>query len=331
MRFESPAFLFLILVLAGVFYMLEFYRKGAAKAVINFPGGAVAKDGKSLKIKLSQYLKYLRYIVLVLIIIAVARPQTGQITEDVHNQGIDIILTIDTSGTMRALDFAPLTRMDLARRFAINFTRARRFDRIGVVVYSAEAFTLVPVTSDRNTVLNMLATVEDGMTRIDGTALGSAILTSVNRLIDSPARSRLIILITDGENNMGEVDPITAAHIAASEGIKIYTIGVGKHGDPLFEIIGEDGRRTLVHVEDAGIDEETLIEIADITGGEFFRVLDQRGFERAMRQIDAMERTDVRDIIFSEFNERYGIFLWAAFILLLLEILLSNTFLRRLP
>jgi Ca-activated chloride channel family protein len=330
MRFATPEFLLLIPALIGIFYMFSARLK--SKAVINFsqvPGSTKGKP--SLKLKLSKYLKYLRYAVLLLFIIALARPQTGQVTEEVLNHGIDIIMAIDTSTSMMALDFKPLTRMDAAKRFAVNFVKARSYDRLGLVVFSGEAFTLVPVTSDKNAVLNAISSIEAGMTQVDGTAIGSAVVTSINRLIESPAKSRVIVLITDGNNNMGEVDPVTAANIAAQHNIRIYAIGAGSPEGAEYEVLDANDKKILIRAEEEDLDEETLKQIASVTGGAYFRVLSTKAFNEAMAQINALERTDIKSLEFSDYNERFGIFLWAAFLLLMLEIFLSNTILRRLP
>jgi Ca-activated chloride channel family protein len=232
---------------------------------------------------------------------ALARPQTGADRVEVKSEGIDIVLAIDVSGSMRAEDFRPDNRLTVAKRVAQEFVAGRAGDRIGLVVFAGGAYTQCPLTLDYGVLTDLLEEVSFG--HPDGTAVGMALATAVNRLRRAQGESRVVILLTDGQNNAGEVDPVTAAEAARALGIRVYTIGAGTDGlaqvpvdDPVF------GRR-YVQIE-AHLDEETLQEIADLTGGKYYRATSAEALERIYQEIDALEKTEVETYEYVQYNEQ---------------------------
>ena len=269
----------------------------------------------------------LRMLALVFLIIALARPQNFSAGQSVNAEGIDIAMVLDISGSMLAEDFKP-NRLEAAKNVIDNFVSARTTDRIGLVIFSREAFTQCPLTIDYSVLRNLLGDIRTGMIE-DGTAIGNGIANGINRLKDSDAESRVIILLTDGVNNAGEVDPISAAEIASTFGIRIYTIGVGTRGQAPYPVQTPFGTRyQMVPVE---IDEVILKKIADITGGEYFRATNNRALEEIYNKIDKMEKTKIEITSYRNAKELFAGWLSIGFILLLLELLASKTILRKLP
>ena len=269
----------------------------------------------------------LRMLALIFLIIALARPQNFSAGQSVNAEGIDIAMVLDISGSMLAEDFKP-NRLDAAKNVIDNFVSARTTDRIGLVIFSREAFTQCPLTIDYSVLRNLLGDIRTGMIE-DGTAIGNGIANGINRLKDSDAESRVIILLTDGVNNAGEVDPISAAEIASTFGIRIYTIGVGTRGQAPYPVQTPFGTRyQMVPVE---IDEVILKKIADITGGEYFRATNNRALEEIYNKIDKMEKTKIEITSYRNAKELFAGWLGVGFILLLLELLASKTILRKLP
>ena len=268
-----------------------------------------------------------RLIAIGLLIVALARPQSFTSGENVTSEGIDIAMVLDISGSMLAEDFKP-NRLEAAKNVIDNFVKGRTTDRIGLVVFSREAFTQCPLTIDYNVLRNLLLDIRSGMIQ-DGTAIGNAIANGVNRLKESDAKSKIIILLTDGVNNAGEVDPISAAEIAKAFGIRIYTIGVGTRGEAPYPVQTPFGTRyQMVPVE---IDEAMLTKIANITGGEYFRATNNRALEEIYNKIDKLEKTKIEITSYKNASEKYYSWLWGGLILLIVELGLSRTILRKLP
>ncbi|QXD14532.1 VWA domain-containing protein [Rhodocaloribacter litoris] len=270
----------------------------------------------------------LRMTTLALGILALARPQERNVTRERFAEGVDIMMVLDTSTSMRAQDFTP-NRFEAARNVGAEFIRGRVSDRIGLIVFAAKAYTQAPLTLDYDFLLAMLREVEIGVIE-DGTAIGTALATAVARLKDSEARSKVIILLTDGQNNRGEISPETAAEVAATMGVRIYAIGVGARGEAPFIVDHPFAgpQRRMVPVE---IDEEMLQALAEKTGGKYFRATDNEALRAIYREIGELEKTKIEERVYVDHEERYAAFLWPAFGLLLLELLLVNTRLRRLP
>ena len=329
MRFADPIYLlFLLIIPLLVFYHFKRFKK----PTIKYPElESIKLSFNQQKTKIKEWLPViLRLVVLSFIIFALARPQSGQKGEEILTKGVDIILCLDTSTSMRAEDFKPNNRFYVAKKSAEEFVKGRKHDRIGVVVFSALAFTQCPLTLDYGALIDFLDKTEIGMTQTDGTAIGSAIVTSLNRLRESNAKSKIIILLTDGRNNTGEIDPITAAKTASAIDVKIYTIGAGVPGGALYPVDDPIFGRRYVKIQD-DLDEATLSEIAHITEGAYFRATSPEGLKNIFKQIDKMEKTEIKSKEFTEYTELYLYFLFPALLLFLAELFLKNTVLRRIP
>ena len=286
---------------------------------------------KEVPSTIREYLRHIPFVVRLLaiglLIVALARPQSFTSGENVTTEGIDIAMVLDISGSMLAEDFKP-NRLDAAKNVIDNFVEGRTSDRIGLVIFSREAFTQCPLTIDYSVLRNLLLDIRSGMIQ-DGTAIGNAIANGVNRLKESDAKSRIIILLTDGVNNAGEVDPISAAEIAKAFGIRIYTIGVGTRGEAPYPVQTPFGTRyQMVPVE---IDEAMLTKIANLTGGEYFRATNNRALEDIYNKIDKLEKTKIEITSYKNASEKYHSWLWGGLLLLLVELGLSRTILRKLP
>jgi Ca-activated chloride channel family protein len=260
--------------------------------------------------------------------VALARPQTSTAETSSTTRGIDIVLALDISGSMLARDFAP-DRIAAAKEVAAGFINDRPNDRLGLVVFAAESFTQSPLTTDRSTLLNLLAQVRTGIVD-DGTAIGNGLATSVNRLRDSDARSKVIILLTDGVNNAGQVAPVTAAEIAASLGIRVYTVGVGTRGEAPYPARDAWGNVVMVSMP-VEIDEGILTEIATATGGRYFRATDRESLRAVYEEIDRLETTEIETDHFTRHEELFGRFVLLALALLVAEFLLRALYLRQIP
>jgi Ca-activated chloride channel homolog len=262
-------------------------------------------------------------------ILAAAGPRVGSARAELHSEGISITLAVDVSSSMLAEDFAPMNRLDVARRTAIDFVRARTSDRIGLVAFSGQALTQVPITTDYAVVEEAIRRLRVGILE-DGTAIGTAIATSANRLRRAPGRSKVIVLLTDGENNQGRVDPRTAAQAAATFGIRIYTIGVGTQGDaPVPTGQGPLGLR--YQTMPVKIDEQLLGEVARTTGGRYFRATDAASLANIFGEINRLEKTPVQHLVYRRYDEAYRWPLGAGLLALALELVLAGTFAVRVP
>jgi len=326
MLFRYPAFFLLVLLLPPIFL----WARRREKLEFAFSSFELLKDhSTTLRMVLFKTLPFLRAVMLLFLIAALARPSSVSSDKEYQTNGVDIMIALDISGSMLAEDFQPENRIFVAKQEAAKFIQGRENDRIGLVVFSKKAFTQCPLTLDYRILIELLSEIRVGMIA-DGTAIGMGIATAVNRLRDSNAKSKVIILITDGENNAGNIDPITAAELAKSFGIKIYAIGVGKGGmvpfpvdDPLF------GKRYVqANVE---IDETTLKRIADITGGLFFRARDTAALSEIYERINKLEKSEVKVKEYRSFNELFPFFLIPALLLLLLDIFLRRTILLKVP
>jgi Ca-activated chloride channel family protein len=271
----------------------------------------------------------LRLVAISLLVVALARPQKGAAGEEIVSEGVDIMLVIDVSSSMLAEDFRPENRLSVAKEVVSDFVERRGSDRLGMVVFARHALTKTPLTLDHDILLTQLEDVQIGSIP-DGTAIGNAIASSVNRIKDSDAKSKLMILLTDGENTAGEIDPLTAAKLAKTFGIKVYTVGVGRGGlvpypfrDPLYGVVYQN--------VEIPIDEDTLTKIADTTGGRFFRARDAESLKAVYREIDSLERTKVEQVRYVRYTELAPRFLTAALAFLLAEVVLSRTRLRTFP
>ncbi|MGP0564977.1 MULTISPECIES: vWA domain-containing protein [unclassified Nitrospina] len=274
----------------------------------------------------------LRCLAVILIVIALARPQEGRKSTEILTHGVDIMLALDTSASMQAMDFKkkdqPVDRLTIVKDVVSEFIDGREFDRMGMVVFGNEAFTQCPLTLDHNILQEFLSRLDIGVAG-DSTAIGSAIAIAVKRLKDLESKSKVIILLTDGRNNAGSIPPRQAAEIAATFGIKIYTVGVGTRGKVPFVFDGILGRQMIM--QDVEMDEESLKEIADTTNGKYFRAMDTDSLKKIYAQIDQLEKSEVKWIDHSEFKELFPYFLIPGLLLLITEITLAQTRLRRIP
>jgi Ca-activated chloride channel family protein len=277
--------------------------------------------------KMKPALFALRLLALAAIITALARPQTEDISSRTKTtKGIDIVMAIDVSSSMLARDLKP-NRLSALKEVAANFIRKRPNDRIGLVVYAGESFTQTPITSDKTIVLNALREVTYGQLN-DGTAIGMGLATSVNRLKESKAKSKIIILLTDGVNNSGFIEPQTAAELAVEFGIKTYTIGLGTNGNALSPIAYNPDGTFRYGMRQVEIDEKLLEEIADVTGGQYFRATNNSKLEAIYDEINKLEKTEVEEFKYYKYEEKFRSFILLAGVLLLVEWLLRNTLFR---
>ena len=287
----------------------------------------------TLRQKLARWLIYLRIAALGLFIIALARPQMPLTETKVNAEGIDIVLALDSSGSMLAEDFLignkRYNRLAIVKRVVEDFIRKRDSDRIGMVAFAARAYTVCPLTLDYDWLIRNLERVKIG-TIEDGTAIGSAIATSLNRLKNSDAKSKVIILLTDGVNNTGDISPLTAAQMAQALGVKIYTIGAGSKNEVPYPVQDFWGNTVYQNVK-IELDEKTLKAIADTTGGAYFRATDTESLKAIYTQIDAMEKTRVQAPEYKKYKELFPGFVFAGILFLLSEVILSRTWLVRLP
>lgn len=323
-EFAHIEFLWALLVipLLITWYVLRYWNRQSA---MGFSATQFIGTDRGLRTYLVHLALALRLLVLAALIIALARPQSSSSWQDITTEGIDIIIAVDISSSMLARDFEP-NRLESAKEVAIEFIKNRPNDRIGLVVYSGESFTQCPLTTDHEKLINLFQKVEHGMI-VDGTAIGMGLANSVNRLKESDAKSRVVILLTDGENTAGSIPPLTSAEIAATFGVKVYTIGVGTKGKAPILMPDMFGRQT-VQMMDVNIDEESLQEIADLTGGAYFRATNERALKDIYSEIDQMEKTVIEE---TQYEKKYEEFLPVALIalgLLLAEYLLRKLVLR---
>ncbi|UCC73669.1 MAG: VWA domain-containing protein [Gemmatimonadota bacterium] len=305
MTFENP-WAFLLLIVFPLWWLWRRERGGFRYS----RGEVAARAGRGISRWASQVPPLLRGLAVLSLIFALARPQTGVTTEEVEAEGIAIALVMDISSSMLALDMQPLDRLEVAKRTVLEFVRNRKYDRIALLVFAGEALTQVPVTVDYRILERAIENLQVDLLE-DGTAIGTALATAANRLRRTPGSSRVVILLTDGENNRGEVDPITAARAAAAYGIRTYTVGVGSEGVAPVPIgpgpLGTEYANMRVH-----LDEDLLRQIAAITGGQYFRATNARALEEIYRQIDELEKTPVYVRRYMEFSEQFRPFILLA-------------------
>jgi Ca-activated chloride channel homolog len=326
-RFANPEFLWLLAVVPALAYLFWWRRRRMVTELQFSSLEPFEKTRKSLREKLRHSPVGIRLVALACLIIALARPQSVSSRQNVSTEGIDIVLLLDISGSMLAEDFTP-NRISAAKQVAEDFIDGRQNDRIGLVIFSGESFTQCPLTTDYTVLKNMLRPVKEGMI-VDGTAIGMAIANGVNRLKDSKAKSKVMILLTDGMNNRGAVDPITAAKIAATYAVRIYTVGVGAQGEAPYPIQTPFGiRRQLIPTD---LDEKSLSAIADMTGGRYFRATDNNKLKAIYREIDKLERTRIEVTAYKRYTELYSTWLMIGLAFVVLEVGMSSTVLRKVP
>lgn len=328
MTFANPTYLYLLLLLVPLigWYI---YKLGKSQASLQVSSADAFESPKAASWKV--YLRHvpfvLRMLVIGLLIVILARPQSTNSWENTSTEGIDIMLALDISTSMLAEDLKP-NRLEAAKDVAATFINGRPNDNIGLVVFAGESFTQCPLTTDHTVLLNLFKDIQSGMIQ-DGTAIGVGLANAVSRIKDSQAISKVIILLTDGSNNRGEIAPVTAADIARTFGIRVYTIGVGTKGEapyPFPTPFGIQYRNIPVD-----IDEPALKQIASVTGGQYFRATDNASLKEIYTEIDQMEKTKISVQQFSKKQEEYKTLALLLFMLLLVEIILRNTLLRNIP
>ena len=328
MRFANPYLLWLLVLLVPMiaYYIYRALQGGAAIRISTVEG--VRRAPRTWRYWLRHAPFVLRIAAFALMTIALARPQGVEEQSRTDAEGIDIMLAIDISGSMLARDFQP-DRLTAAKEVAGNFVADRHGDRIGLAVFAGEAFTQSPLTTDKSTLQTLLARVRSGVIE-DGTAIGNGLATALNRLRESEAKSKVIILLTDGVNNRGEIAPLMAADIAADMGVKVYTIGVGKRGKAPYPAIDMFGNMTY-QMMDVEIDEKTLTEIASRTGGQYFRATDKQKLKAIYDEINLMEKSKVEITNLTIYHEQWVPLLLLALALLVVEFLFSQIILKRIP
>jgi Ca-activated chloride channel family protein len=303
-------------------------KKNKLNNSISLPNTIAFLSYSSIVPKLKPILYVLRILSLIFIIIALARPQIINVSTKVkNNQGIDIVMAIDVSASMLAKDLKP-NRLEALKNVASNFILDRLNDRIGLVEYAGESYTKTPITSDKNIIIKSLNEIKYNTIIEGGTAIGMGLATSVNRIKDSKAKSKIIILLTDGVNNSGFIDPNTAAELAIEYGIKIYTIGIGTNGMALSPVgVDSKGKFSYANIQ-VEIDENLLMEIADMTGGKYFRATNNEKLEEIYNEINKLEKSDIEEIKYYNHQEKYRLYILLAVFFLTTELILKYTLFR---
>jgi len=327
LTFKNPEFFYVLLVIVPMAAWYIFRQKRNTASIQVSSTASVFKAPKSMR----HYLRHLVFLLQVLAITAftvvLARPQSSRNWENVTTEGIDIVIALDISSSMLARDFQP-DRLEAAKNVAMEFISGREYDRMGLVVFAGEAFTQCPLTTDRSVLLNLFKDIQSGMIE-DGTAIGNGLATGVARLKESEAISRVVILLTDGENNSGEIAPVTAAEIAKTFGIRVYTVGVGSEGTAPYPVQTPYGIQ--LRDMEVKIDEETLQEISTITDGRYFRATSNTKLEEIYQEIDALEKSKIEVREFSRKSEEFLPFALAGIAFLVLSLILKNTVFRSIP
>lgn len=326
-RFLNPEFLLLAPLGIAIFLWWR-HRSGRREATLRFSTlEGIGTGGKmSWRVRLRLILPFMRLGGLIFLSVALARPQRMLKEERIRAEGIDIMMVMDLSSSMLAQDFQP-NRLEVSKRVAMEFVGRRPYDRIGLVVFSGEAFTQCPLTTDHAVVRNFLAELQCGFLE-DGTAIGMGLATGVNRIKDSVVKSKVVILLTDGVNNAGYIKPATAAEIASQYGIKVYTIGVGSMGDALTPVSRRSDGEYLFGLARVEIDEALMGQIAEMTGGKYFRATDEKSLEKIYADIDTLEKTKIEVTTVKRYSEAYRFWLFVGFLFLLAEFLFRHTLVK---
>ena len=327
--FANPKILWLLLILLpiAVWYVLNNKKSHASMLVSSL--SAFAGLSTSWKVWLMHILFVFRLMAIACVIVIIARPQTHDRWSTSETEGTDIVVALDISTSMLAQDFRP-NRFEAAKDVACQFVSGRESDNIGFVIFAAESFTQVPMTTDKAAIVNAIQTIEMGSLE-DGTAIGDGIATSINRIKEGKAKSKSIILLTDGTNNSGIVAPLTAAEIAQQKGIRIYTIGIGTHGTADTPYARGFGGELLYKPMPVTIDEPLLKKVAEMTGGKYFRATDNNVLADVFTEIDKLEKTKIDTKNFSLTYDNYQPWAWALLIVVMLNVVMQYTVLRRIP
>ena len=330
-EFASPALLLLLPVVVGLALLVQYARRWSRPAGIRFGNTIAARQsGRGWKVRVRPYVSVLRWVALVLLVIGLARPQSTEAREVISGEGVDIALALDISGSMAAFDFAPASRLEAAKQVIAEFIKQREHDRVGLVVFATHAFIHSPPTIDHDALTFLLGDVELAaqLGLEDGTAIGMGLATAANMLKDSEAESRVIVLLTDGVNNKGEIDPLTAAAAAETLGIRVYTIGMGQP-DVNSRSRGVTGGS--LGFRRFNLDEDMLREIAERTDGQYFLATNTEGLRSIYEEINNLEKSEIEVAIYTQHQELAGWLLLPAAALLFVELLVLGTFMRSSP
>lgn len=327
-EFVNPELLLLLLLIPAIAAWF-FVKKKDQHVSIKMSNLESIANISTIKSTLRRYLPLLRALALAALVIALARPRQTLKEEDIKAEGIDICLVMDLSSSMLAQDFKP-DRLEVSKRVASDFVAKREHDRIGLSVFSGEAFTQCPLTTDHRVVKEFLAGLRCGLLE-DGTAIGMGLATAVNRLKESESKSKVVILLTDGVNNAGYIKPLTASEIAREFDVKVYTIGVGSTGDALTPVSRRSDGKYIFGLARVEIDEELLAEIASMTGGKYFRATSAESLERIYAEIDQLEKTEIEVTTLKRYSEEFHHFALWGLILLVIELFLRYTVFKTIP
>ena len=327
LTFKNPELFYLLLVILPMAAWYIFRQKRNTASIQVSSTASLFRAPKTIRHYLRHLVFILQMIAMAFFVVVLARPQSSRSWENVTTEGIDIVIALDISSSMLARDFAP-DRLEAAKNVAMEFISGREHDRMGLVVFSGEAFTQCPLTTDRAVLLNLFKDIKSGLIE-DGTAIGNGLATAVNRIKDSEAVSRVIILLTDGENNRGEVAPMTAAEIAKTFGIRVYTVGVGSMGTAPYPVQTPFGIE--LREMEVKIDEPLLTQMAEVTGGKYFRATGNKKLEEIYKEIDALEKSKIDVQQFSRRSEEFLPFAIAGILFLLISLFLRVTIFRNIP
>lgn len=328
LEFVNPWWLYLLLLVPlAVFWYLK--RLRGQQVFMTISSTQPIKELRSFRSSIYPYLPILSLLSLIGLIVALARPQLSLKEEEIKAEGIDIVIAMDVSSSMLSQDFKP-DRFSVSKEVAKSFIDKRVYDRIALVVFAAESYTQCPLTTDHRVVKDFLDGLQCGILE-DGTAIGMGLASSVNRVKDSEAKSKVVILLTDGVNNSGYIKPMTAAEIAKEMGTKVYTIGVGSRGRALTPQSRRGNGEYLYRMVNVNIDEQLLTQIAESTGGKYYRATDEESLQAIYTEIDALEKTEMEITTFKRYSEEYRPFLLGAMILFFLEVLLRMSVFKTIP
>lgn len=326
LRFLHPWFL---LLMPLILFLGYWYRQRQQVSMRLPAASATAMHARTWRTVLAPFLPWIRILALLLLTVALARPQRTLKIENVKAEGIDIMLVMDLSSSMLARDFEP-NRLEVSKKVAADFVDKRTYDRIGLVVFAGEAYTQCPLTTDHRIVKEFLDNLECGLLE-DGTAIGMGLATSVNRLKDEKTKSKIAIVLTDGVNNAGYQSPDLAARLAREFGIKVYTIGVGTTGEALTPVSRRSDGEYIYGVARVEIDEPLMRNMAELTGGRYFRATTAQDLEEIYNEIDRLEKTVIDVTAYKRYSEEFYLFAWAGLLLLLLEFAMRYGLLRGIP
>ena len=332
-QFESPLFLALLAIIPALYLYVRMSPQRSKPAGLRYSHTSlISNSGQSWRIRMRNIPNMIRMIALSLVMIALARPQFVSARNVINGEGIDIALALDISGSMASLDFQPQNRLEAAKDVIADFIKERPYDQIGLVIFASEAFNQSPMTVDHDVLTRLLDNTHlaTELNIQDGTAIGLGLANAASMLKDSDAESKVVILLTDGVNNSGEIDPMTAAQAAKTLGVKVYTIGAAHPGQVPVPVQDAFGRERVIYQE-SSLDEDTLKQIAEVTGGLYFRAEDTDGLQQVYDRINELEKTDVEITVYTQRQELMAYALFPGLALMLLDMMLRQSLFRRIP